>query len=153
VAESSWPAIDALRPIAVPESADSDTPGMTGYSSAQRVSLDLPDMNRAELDALAFDRGPAELRTVALDLAPTAVRAVAIVSPLPLAPRPAPLRVDLPAMPTTAPSSMGLSNAGLGGSTPAVLVGLNLLASWRALWLLAKVRPAGICLPSLAPPG
>ncbi len=56
-------------------------------------------------------------------------------------------------LPATVPATIGLANGGLGGSTPLVVGALNLVSSWRALWLLAMVRPVGICLPSLAPPG
>ena len=82
---------------------------------------------------------------------PIAVFEVAIASPLPPNPHPlAPLRVgEDPILPATAPASIAFSSA---GTTP-LLAALNLLASWSALWLLALVRPPGICLPSLAPPG
>jgi len=63
------------------------------------------------------------------------------------------LRVGGSSLPVTLPASIGFSSAGLSGSTPLVVGALSLVSSWRALWLLAMVRPVGICLPSLAPPG
>jgi hypothetical protein len=80
---------------------------------------------------------------------------VAIASPLPPNPHPlVPLRVgEAPILPATAPASIAFSSAGSGASTTPLLAALNLLASWSALWLLALVRPPGICLPSHAPPG
>jgi len=40
-----------------------------------------------------------------------------------------------------------VSGGGLGGGMLPAAAVLNVLASWRSVWLLALVRPAGICLP------
>jgi hypothetical protein len=74
---------------------------------------------------------------------------------LPGAPAPGPGdsgAVELP-LATASSGGLGISTSGQGGSVVPNLAPLDLLASWRALWLLAMVHPSDICLPGLAPSG
>jgi hypothetical protein len=87
------------------------------------------------------------------DLAPALVAASEPLQPTrPGTPPPLPGSAEGPP-PLGASSSLALSDAGWPGTAPPLLVGLSLLATWRALWLLARVRPPAICLSSPTPPG
>jgi hypothetical protein len=55
--------------------------------------------------------------------------------------------------PATASGSISLSGGGSQGGAPPMLADLSLAATWRPLWRQARLRPTGIVLPSLAPPG
>jgi hypothetical protein len=76
---------------------------------------------------------------------------------LPAAPwPPAPVHSDVASAastPAPAPGSAYSSGNGPAGVASPLFASLALLAAWRALWLAASLRPSGIVLPSLAPPG
>jgi hypothetical protein len=55
--------------------------------------------------------------------------------------------------PATASGSISLSGAGSHGGAPPLLADLALATAWRPLWHQATLRPTGIVLPNLAPPG
>jgi hypothetical protein len=147
VPESAWPAINVPPPVAEIEAMVSEPPILTAISISQLVNLEEPATGRVELGP----RAPAISRPVRIGLHMAAFD-VGLGRPIePWAS--GPLNSDTPGVPATAPASVGPVGGGLSGSTPALIGALNLWAFWRALWLLAKVRPPGVCLPSLAPPG
>jgi hypothetical protein len=64
---------------------------------------------------------------------------------------------QLPVGATAAPAStsggISLSGGGSHGGAPPLLADLALATAWRPLWHQATLRPTGIVLPNLAPPG
>jgi hypothetical protein len=55
--------------------------------------------------------------------------------------------------PATAPGGISQSGGGAQGGASPLLATLSLTTAWRPMWRLGDVRPTGIVLPSLAPPG
>jgi hypothetical protein len=71
-----------------------------------------------------------------------------IASPLaPLAPG-----VPVPSV-TASATALSITTTGPPGGATHLMSGLVLAAIWRAMWQVARLRPAGIRLPDLAPPG
>jgi hypothetical protein len=88
-----------------------------------------------------------------------AVRIEAPTQPLPMSPG-APLTlipgisgISPPPSPGPTSGSVSTSTNGPPGAAAPLLAGLALLQAWRSLWRSAALRPDGIVLPSLAPPG
>jgi len=73
------------------------------------------------------------------------------LTPAPITTDPTPPATTAPA--TTAPATVSVSGAGPPGAAPPVLASFGAAAAWHAAWLLARLRPVGIVLPNLAPPG
>ena len=58
-----------------------------------------------------------------------------------------------PELPASAASGALVSGMGGAGAFVLVATSLVLAAAWRTLWQVARLRPVGISLPNLAPPG
>jgi len=111
----------------------------------------------ASLEVGQVAASPALLRTPALTLVSLGVPALGESLMTPERPAQSPHQsVPAPAgtsPPSAAPASALVSGGGPPGTPVPIVISLSLAAAWRALWLVGRLLPVGITLPSLAPPG
>jgi len=145
--------VEPTAPTAAPQTSPSLVDSL-----ANLMALQTPDADLSSPDVAAIMLGPARLTSVGLldrmvSLEATSLKATPIGGSHQPMPPPLPVPQSALPPPVSAPASLLLGTAGSAGAAPPILAFLSLAAAWHTLWLVAGVRPAGITLPSLAPPG